>query len=78
MKIEIDVEKTAKWANTHKPFVVLGVLGFMAWRLLTFIWYQPDQAWTGGQIIVAFIGGTVLLISIVATLAHISENKRSY
>jgi Na+/melibiose symporter-like transporter len=75
MKIEIDVEKTAKWASRHRPWILTGFLGFVLWRLASFVWYQPDNAWTQGQIIITTLSGLGLIVAFVISLIVASESR---
>jgi hypothetical protein len=75
MKIEIDVEKTVKWARYHRPTIQIVTLGFLLWRLASFVWYQPDGAWTQGQLVVAVIGGIALAVGFIFSLIVASERR---
>jgi hypothetical protein len=75
MKIEIDVEQTLKWARYHRPTIQTVVFGFFLWRLASFVWNQPDNAWTQGQITVSSFAGIGLLVGFVISLIVASESS---
>jgi uncharacterized ion transporter superfamily protein YfcC len=75
VKVEIGVEKTLKWFQQHRPTIQTVILGFFLWRLCSFVWYQPDNAWTQGQITVSVFLGIGLLVGFIISLNVASESS---